>query len=906
MLSKFLLALGLTTFTCSIEAQNPKPQQLTSEQQAAKFKEHWGKPLEEAQREFQNNNDRESAAFVAEILDSLDKPNGMAPAALERNFERIKKQVRELVRAGALESAATLNAALSDIGDPTPPKSGPANPNHKTGAVPRPDGLVLYFPFDKPDAEGVVVDESGAGNDGHVFGAKWVAEGKFGGAYEFHITNLTDRIVVPNSETLNPDNITIAAWIKAADRDGFWNRIVDKDYRNGYCLGLGGDFKGKAPRGQLAFEPSAGSIGTMRTLSDNQWHHVAATYDGKTLKIYIDGTGPPERAARNPGPLGKNSWDLCIGNNVVDYGTGEFNAFDGLIDEVRIYNRALSVEEIKALAGATNAAADILTHTNAAGKLAIKTQESDNESARQAYELKVQVEETRIDAVVLDKSGRQIRDLKADEFELYQDGNRQEIKSCVYVNEDQGSPDRTLSRKSSNGSPWVSTPLIPRENVQRTIAFVIDDIPMSLEEFSNARGAIQKFIESQMQSGDLIAIARTSHGVGASQLFSTDKMRLMSTIKSMHCGSGCLAHTRSTAKEMMADNYNPIVDASLTEKDLEMFRHQPMRTCKPSQDENPWPQIATLRYYIHALQDMPERKSLLFISRNVTYAPDKKRLANIEQVFNRLSDEALRAGVVIYAMDARGLIGGTRNPCGVKYVPWPEKTGGVIVENNNFFLHGIGPIEEELKGYYLLSYVSPAGTFDNNQGDLYHQIRIKVKRPGSIIHNRTGFVGVVDRPSSPPGFRVNTLRQAMYSPFAYNDLKLALSSGYAHAAISGYFLASRLHLDGMNLVFNKEISGNHYLSLEIETLTSNGNNVIEDSKNVKYGFEIKGEELPNIKKYGIDLSMYLPVKKPDAYYVRAAIKDRNSGKIGSAYQFLEIPDLQKKRIDAFKHICFQA
>ena len=153
---------------------------------------------------------------------------------------------------------------------------------------------------------------------------------------------------------------------------------------------------------------------------------------------------------------------------------------------------------------------------------------------------------------------------------------------------------------------------------------------------------------------------------------------------------------------------------------------------------------------------------------------------------------------------------------------------------------------------------------------------------------------------------MNTLQQAIYSPFLYNDLTLALASGYAHAPTSGYFLSSRLHLDGKNLVFGEEKSGRHSLSLELETLTSNANSVVTDSKNMKYGFEVKTEDLPYIKNYGLDLGMYLPLKKPGAYYVRAAIKDRNSGKIGSAYQFLEIPDLQKKRLTlssifAFRH-----
>jgi hypothetical protein len=84
----------------------------------------------------------------------------------------------------------------------------------------------------------VIHDESGAGNDGRVCGAQWVSEGKFGGAYHFSLTNFTDGIVISNSESLNPDCITVAAWVKGADNDGIWHRIMDKDCWHGRTSGL--------------------------------------------------------------------------------------------------------------------------------------------------------------------------------------------------------------------------------------------------------------------------------------------------------------------------------------------------------------------------------------------------------------------------------------------------------------------------------------------------------------------------------------------------------------------------------------------------------------------------------------------------------------------------------------------
>jgi hypothetical protein len=356
LVSCWFLSIGILVFSGQAFQAYGQDASGSQKQDTAKLKEKWTKALGDARRDFQNSNDRGSAEFVGKLLETLDKPDGLSPAALVADGELMKDRVRELIRRGELESASCLNSAQSRVlYKPGQDANGPDNPNNKTGGKPGPDGLVLYMSFDTQDKDGLVTDESGAGNNGRVYGAKWVAEGRFGGAYKFSITNLTDRIVVPNSHLLNPHRITIMAWIKTADKDGLWSRIVDKHWDKGFELGIGGDcWEGKALRGKLTFETGSGRfIESNGVLGDNQWHHVAGTYNGKTLACYIDGV-ENRKQAKIPGPLNKNTWDLCIGNLTMDMASGEFAAFDGLIDEVRIYNRALSAEEIKTLAAPAN------------------------------------------------------------------------------------------------------------------------------------------------------------------------------------------------------------------------------------------------------------------------------------------------------------------------------------------------------------------------------------------------------------------------------------------------------------------------------------------------------------------------------------------------------------------------
>ncbi|MEI6073516.1 MAG: LamG domain-containing protein, partial [Verrucomicrobiae bacterium] len=343
-----LAAIASAFFTAG--ARGADGPSVSPAQATADLKQKWVKWLEPARGEFQRCNDRPSAEFIGKILQALDQPDGMSPAALAVHAESMKAKTRDLIRSGAMESAAILNLALNHVMfSPGRGLDGSAGKNPNPPGLPGPGGLVLYLPFDAPDKDGVIHDESGAGNDGKVFGATWVAAGRFGGAYRFNISNLKDRIVIPNSDSLNPENITLAAWINSSDTDGFWNRIIDKDWRKGYALSLGGDWVGKGARGKLIFEVNSKAVSSSRKAGDGQWRHVAATCDGQVMRIYLDGVEEKPSRKSQPGRVIKNNWDLYIGNSEVNLGTGEFVGYDGLIDDVRIYNRALPADEILAL-----------------------------------------------------------------------------------------------------------------------------------------------------------------------------------------------------------------------------------------------------------------------------------------------------------------------------------------------------------------------------------------------------------------------------------------------------------------------------------------------------------------------------------------------------------------------------
>lgn len=222
------------------------------------------------------------------------------------------------------------------------------------GSVNLKDGLVLCFGFNESSSFRIS-DESGFENHGKVRGAQWTKEGRIGGAYRFDQKKRTNGIRVEDSDSLDCTSVTVAAWIKTDDVGSGWTRIVDKDWKRGYNLTMCGTMLNKEKstqwHGKAVFEFSDKRwIGTKRKVADGKWHYIVGTYGEGVARIYVDGKLDGEKKLNNGGPVKINDIDLMIGNrNPQHEKEQEPNAFDGLIDEVRIYNRVLNSREVVAL-----------------------------------------------------------------------------------------------------------------------------------------------------------------------------------------------------------------------------------------------------------------------------------------------------------------------------------------------------------------------------------------------------------------------------------------------------------------------------------------------------------------------------------------------------------------------------
>ncbi|GAA3607846.1 LamG-like jellyroll fold domain-containing protein [Microlunatus ginsengisoli] len=198
-------------------------------------------------------------------------------------------------------------------------------------------GLVGAWSFDEGTGS-TAFDGSGQGNSGTVNGPTWTAAGKYGGALTFDGVN--DRVDIPDRASLDlTTNLTLSAWVRPTTLRS-WSQAVLKENGNGlsYALYATGE-TGNRPNGSLSIGGADRYIDATAGLSANTWAHLALTYDGSTMRLYVNGAQVASRAQSGAVPVSANP--LRIGGNAV---WGEW--FSGQIDEVRVYNRALSATEV--------------------------------------------------------------------------------------------------------------------------------------------------------------------------------------------------------------------------------------------------------------------------------------------------------------------------------------------------------------------------------------------------------------------------------------------------------------------------------------------------------------------------------------------------------------------------------
>lgn len=525
-----------------------------------------------------------------------------------------------------------------------------------------------------------------------------------------------------------------------------------------------------------------------------------------------------------------------------------------------------------------------------------------------------------VDVTVTDKRGKIINDLRRDEIEIYENGQKQDISHFSFVSNQRETVEK--EKVKTPNAPLLPPTVVRPEQVRRTIALVVDDLSLSFESTYYVRRALKKFVDEQMQDGDLVAIIRTGAGIGALQQFTTDKRQLYAAIEKVRwnpAGSGKIGAFAPLEAKIDTGEPTPTPEpgdrtAEGIEREFNEFRENIFATGT----------LGAVNYIVRGMQELPGRKSILLLSDGFRLlekdASGTVSTGRVLDSLRRLVDQANRASVVVYTMDARGLqttgltaaddtsgrsqeelqqaqsdrsaeLSDTQD--GLRYLA--RETGGTAILNNNDLSGGIRRILDD-QSYYLVGYEPDSDTFDPKTRR-FNKLVVKVLRPGARVRYRSGFFGVsnenIVRPKETGNQR---LLNALTSPFAVNDIPLHLNVLFSNDQKLGAYVRSLLHVTAKDLTFVDQPDGSKKAVFDVLAVGFGDNGAVIDQISKTYTMNIKKDRYEKFIKTGFVYDFTFPIKKAGAYQFRVAMRDHGSEKVGSANQFIEVPNLKKGRL----------
>lgn len=516
---------------------------------------------------------------------------------------------------------------------------------------------------------------------------------------------------------------------------------------------------------------------------------------------------------------------------------------------------------------------------------------------------RVEINYVEIDAIVTDAQGRPVRNLRKEDFQVFEEGKAQTIENFSMVDIPLERPDAPLYA-ASEIEPDVRSNR--REFDGRVYVLVLDDLHTHFARSTQVRAAAREFLERYFGANDVAAIVQTGGGSRkGAQEFTSSRARLLRAVDAFMGQK-----TRSATLEKLEDYYlrrgTPGFDAP---RDLS----EPERASKARRSLSSLKSVAD---YLAGIRG--RRKAVIFFSEGIDYDTtntiQSRYASDILQDTQEAIAAATRANVSFYAVDPRGL-GGTSQEA-IEAPALPEdpsiisptalsqellqsqdslrtiagETGGFAAVNRNDFNTTFGRIVEENSSYYVLGYYST----DTRRDGRFRKVDVSVSKPGLQVRSRKGYVAARGRPASVRPANADTsaqLRAAMESPVPISGLGVSLFAAALKGSGNKASLALALEVDAAKLRFTPK-DGVFAEDVEVAILAVDDRGEVRDGGRDLVNLRLRPETHALVSTRGVRIMRRLEVP-PGRYQLRVGVRATGSGAVGSVLTDLDVPDFSK-------------
>jgi len=592
--------------------------------------------------------------------------------------------------------------------------------------------------------------------------------------------------------------------------------------------------------------------------------------------------------------------------------------------------------------------------------------------------LRLETELVQIDVVVADKDGKLVRDLRREDFELYEDGKKQEITHFAIGTSAQ--PAKWLAVEKNKPAEKSSAAAPPVEiQAGRYIVMAIDDFHLEPANLMIAKRTLQRFINTQMAPGDQVAIATTSGNIGMFQQFTNERDVLERAINRLNVQNRQV--TNSSDIPRISDYQAQLIDLGdydATELAIqEILRWNPpsppppsggrsgaarggSSTLNPDSGTSPREQamlqaqmkarmivaqntnytratLDNLEGVIRNLRDLQGRKMLVLLSDGFFLGGK-----SVSQTYDmrRITDAATRAGVVIYSIDARGLVAvtpggdasepsnGDINTPGIRariemgavqakldgLNALATDTGGTLFKNSNDLNLGLQRVLDANEVYYVLAYEPLVSRRDGR----FHKIEVRIAgRPELKVRTRKGYFAPSEKTEKSDNLaekaadkrkekspekiaqqakleKEKEIRGGLGSLFPLRGIPVEMAADFLALSDGDWGALVNIHIDASQLNL-RQVNGTHQTALDMLVALFDEKGKAAVSFVERVSVNVSPERLENAIKHGLSYRR-LTRLKPGFYQARVAVREEGTARMGSASKWVEIPDIGKKQL----------
>lgn len=501
-----------------------------------------------------------------------------------------------------------------------------------------------------------------------------------------------------------------------------------------------------------------------------------------------------------------------------------------------------------------------------------------------------------VNVVARDKKGDLIRDLKKEDFTVYEDGQKQNLSSFDFENVDAlltaGAAEATATGSAAPSGLLGKTnaPLIDTRD-RRLMLLFFDFSAMDPEQIERAVDAAKKFVETKMQPADMIAIVSLATDLKVDLDFTADRGKIASVLNSYTSSEGQGFDSGSTGSAEGGAETGGSFTAD--ETDYNTF----------SADRK----ILALDSIMKALGKIRQKKSLIYFSNGISQSGTDN-----ESALRAATAAAVKANVSIYPLDVRGLevfppggqaqaasLHGQSAYSGASVLndlsanassqetlsTLASDTGGKAFFDSNDFSGVFSQVQKDTSAYYVLGYTSANHLKDGH----FRRIRVQLNRPDAKLDYRAGYYADRDFEHLKRADREQQLEDELASEMPQTDLPVYAGTAFFRQDDSHYYLAVSLVVPGSQIPFvTEKEKDNATIDIIGEAL--------ESSKfpfgRLRDTVKLAVDSAQQVRRKNVQYNTSF-VLAPGSYHLKFIMRENRTGRMGSFETDVVIPDLRK-------------